>query len=346
VAIAEIAGQRCAAPVLRALGVSSARFYRFKAAARTSPLPEITVRVARVCSVSGRRLGDVERQTVRDLLYGERFIDRTPTEIYACLLDEGMYHCSVRTMYRLLKEDVVNKSRIRVTRHAVYSRPELLATRPNELWSWDITRLKGPRAWTYFYLYVILDVFSRYVVGFMVAHHESMALAKELIDQTLLKQCIVPGQLTLHADRGAAMTSKPVALLLSDLGVAKTHSRPNVSNDNPYSEAQFKTLKYRPEFPERFSTIEQAREVCAALIAWYNGEHYHGGIALLTPEMVHSGRASEVIRVRQSRLDAAFAMHPQRFVNHAPVHPALPTAVWINPPLPSAEASSDATFKT
>jgi putative transposase len=326
--------------VLRALGVSSARFYRFKATAR-APLPENLVRVARACSVTGRRLGDVERQIVRDLLYGDRFIDRTPTEIYACLLDENVYHCSVRTMYRLLKEDVVNKSRIRVKRHAVYAKPELLATRPNELWSWDITRLKGPRAWTYFYLYVILDVFSRYVVGYMVAHHETKALAKDLIDQTLLKQRIAPGQLTLHADRGSAMTSKPVALLLSDLGVAKTHSRPHVSNDNPYSEAQFKTLKYRPDFPGRFSTIEQAREVSAALIAWYNGEHYHGGIALLTPEMVHSGKATAVILARQSRLDTAYAMHPERFVNRAPLHPALPAAVWINPPTPIVEPSRD-----
>jgi putative transposase len=327
--------------VLRALGVSSARFYRFKVAARASPLPDKAPRVPRTCAVTGRRLCDAERRIVRDLLYGDRFIDSTPTEIYAGLLDDGVYHCSVRTMYRLLKEDVVNKSRTRAKRHTVYAKPELLATRPNELWSWDITRLKGPRAWTYFYLYVILDVFSRYVVGFMVAYQESKALAKELIDHTLLKQRIVPGQLTIHADRGPAMTSKPVALLLSDLGVAKTHSRPHVSNDNPYSEAQFKTLKYRPEFPERFNTVAEAREVCAALIAWYNGEHYHGGIALLTPEMVHSGRATEVIRARQSRLDAAYAIHPERFVNHAPVHPALPAAVWINPPLTRAEPSRD-----
>ena len=270
---------------------------------------------------------------MRDEIYGDRFIDDTPAEIYASLLDEGVYHCSIRTMYRLLEEDKANKSRTRTRTHPVYARPELLATKPNELWSWDITRLKGPCKWTYFNLYVIMDVFSRYVVGFMVAYQESQALAKELIDQTLAKHDIVPGQLTLHADRGAAMTSKSVALLLSDLGVVKTHSRPHVSNDNPYSEAQFKTLKYRPEFPERFNTIEEARSLCAKLFAWYNGEHHHGGIALLTPAMVHKHRSVEVIAARQLQPDRAYAARPERFVNHAPVHPELPSAVWINPPI-------------
>jgi putative transposase len=232
----------------------------------------------RRCNVPGRRLGESERQTVRDLLYSTRFIDDTPTEIYATLLDEKIYHCSVRTIYRLLKEDGANQPRGRAKRHTAYTKPELLATRPNQLWSWDITRLKGPRPWTYFYLYVIMDVFSRYVVGFMVAYQESQALARELIDHTLVKHAIMPGQLTLHADRGSAMTSKSVALLLSDLGVAKTHSRPHVSNDNPYSEAQFKTLKYRPEFPDRFGTVCGARAVCAHLFAWYNGEHHHGAL--------------------------------------------------------------------
>jgi putative transposase len=290
----------------------------------------------RRCNVPGRRLGESERQTVRDLLYSTRFIDDTPTEIYATLLDEKIYHCSVRTIYRLLKEDGANQPRGRAKRHTAYTKPELLATRPNQLWSWDITRLKGPRPWTYFYLYVIMDVFSRYVVGFMVAYQESQALARELIDHTLVKHAIMPGQLTLHADRGSAMTSKSVALLLSDLGVAKTHSRPHVSNDNPYSEAQFKTLKYRPEFPDRFGTVCGARAVCAHLFAWYNGEHHHGGIALLTPAMVHYGRAVEVIEARQSRLDAAYKAHPQRFVNHPPQHPELPPAVWINPPVTDA----------
>lgn len=288
----------------------------------------------------GRRLSDAERKTVRELLYSPRFTDQTPTQMYAALLDEGIYHCSVRTLYRLLKEDEANVARTRAKRHTAYSKPELLATRPNQLWSWDITRLKGPRPWTYFYLYVILDVYSRYVVGFLVACQESQELAKELIDQTLAKQGIAPGELTLHADRGSAMTSKSVALLLSDLGVVKTHSRPHVSNDNPYSEAQFKTLKYRPEFPERFGTLEGAREVCSALLAWYNGEHHHAGIALLTPATVHYGRAQAVIEARQACLEAAYAAHPERFVQHAPRHPALPEAVWINPPVVDAATAA------
>jgi putative transposase len=327
--------------VLRALGLSPSGYYRHKA---TVTAVAVTVEESgsaqvkpRPCNVPGRRLNESERQTVRDLLYSTRFIDDTPTEIYATLLDEKIYHCSVRTIYRLLKEDGANQPRGRAKRHTAYSKPELLATRPNQLWSWDITRLKGPRPWTYFYLYVIMDVFSRYVVGFMVAYQESQALARELIDHTLAKHAIVPGQLTLHADRGSAMTSKSVALLLSDLGVAKTHSRPHVSNDNPYSEAQFKTLKYRPEFPDRFGTVCGARAVCAHLFAWYNGEHHHGGIALLTPAMVHYGRAVEVIEARQSRLDAAYKAHPQRFVNHPPLHPELPAAVWINPPVTDAD---------
>ena len=276
---------------------------------------------------------------MRDVLYGDRFLDDTPTQIYATLLDEGIYHCSIRTLYRVLAQDKANLPRTRQRRHTNYKRPELLAVRPNQLWSWDITRLKGPRPWTYFYLYVIMDVYSRYVVGFMIAYQESQALAKEFIEHTLTKHGILPGQLTLHADRGSAMTSNSVALLLSDLGVAKTHSRPHVSNDNPYSEAQFKTLKYRPEFPERFGTVSGAREVCAALFAWYNGEHHHGGIALLTPATVHYGRAAEVIEARQARLDLAYQAHPQRFVNHPPLHPELPPAVWINPPLPNADPS-------
>ena len=326
--------------MLRALGLSPSGYYRHKAtvtavAATVEESGSAPVK-PRPCNVPGRRLSESERQTVRDLLYSTRFIDHTPTEIYATLLDEGIYHCSIRTIYRLLKEDGANQPRGRAKRHTAYSKPELLATRPNQLWSWDITRLKGPRPWTYFYLYVIIDVFSRYVVGFMVAYQESQALARELIDHTLAIHAIVPGQLTLHADRGSAMTSKSVALLLSDLGVAKTHSRPHVSNDNPYSEAQFKTLKYRPEFPDRFGTVCGARAVCAHLFAWYNGEHHHGGIALLTPAMVHYGRAVEVIEARQSRLNAAYKAHPQRFVNHPPLHPELPAAVWINPPVTDA----------
>jgi putative transposase len=289
------------------------------------------------CRVPGRALSLGEREEVRQLLYGPRFLDSTPTDVFATLLDEGEFYCSIRTMYRLLEHDGANAPRTRARTHIHYERPELLATRPNQLWSWDITKLKGPTTWTYFHLYVIIDVFSRYVVGYMLAHQESKELAKQFIDETLAKQNILPGQLTVHADRGAAMTSKPVALLLSDLGVAKTHSRPHVSNDNPYSESQFKTLKYRPGFPERFGSIEQAREICSELLDWYNNQHHHGGIALLTPAAVHYARAESTIAKRQDLLDAAYRLHPERFVNHPPRHPQLPAAVWINAPAPAPD---------
>jgi len=260
-------------------------------------------------------------------------MDRTPTEVYAALLDEGVYHCSIRTMYRILAEEGASQRRTRERKHGQYQKPELLAERPNQLWSWDITRLKGPRPWTWFYLYVIMDVYSRYVVGYTIAYQENHSLAREFITETIQKQNIARDQLTLHADRGSSMTSRGVALLLSDLGVVKTHSRPHVSNDNPYSESQFKTLKYRPEFPERFGSIEDARSLCGKLLDWYNGEHHHGGLALLTPAMVHHGRAEEVILQRQSRLDAAYQANPARFVNRPPAHPELPAAVWRNPPV-------------
>jgi putative transposase len=289
------------------------------------------------CRVPGRALSPEERRQVWDHLYGERYRDCTPTEVYASLLEQGEYLCSRRTMYRLLAQHGANAPRTRCRRHTQYERPELLATGPNKLWSWDITKLKAATTWSYFHLYVILDVFSRYVVGYMVAHRESKELAKQFIDETLARHSILPGTLTIHADRGAAMISKPVALLLSDLGVAKTHSRPHVSNDNPYSESQFKTLKYRPDFPERFGSIEQARQVCTELFDWYNNRHYHGGIALLTPHAVHHGQAERIIAERQQALDAAYIKRPERFVNQAPRHPMLPEAVWINPPLQAAE---------
>lgn len=319
-------------PVLRALNLCRATFYRHKGAEERPPENAGAAVSAPARRPSPRRLSETEREGVLGALYSERFVDATPTQVYATLLDEGTYLASVRTMYRLLKGDGADAPRTRQRRHGHYAAPELLATRPNQLWSWDITRLKGPRPWTYFYLYVILDVFSRYVVGFMVACQENQALAGELIEQTIEKQGIEPGQLTIHADRGSPMRSKSVALLLSDMGVEKTHSRPHVSNDNPYSEAQFKTLKYRPDFPDRFGSVEQAREVCGRLIDWYNNEHRHGGIALCTPADLHYGRADETIRRRQACLDAAFAAHPERFFNRAPRHPSLPEAAWINPP--------------
>jgi putative transposase len=257
-------------------------------------------------------------------------------EVYATLLDENIYLCSIRTMHRILAQNGELKERRNQLRHPQYIKPELLATGPNQVWSWDITKLLGPAKWTYFHLYVIFDIFSRNVVGWMVAGRETAELAKRLIAATCEKQGIAAGTLTIHADRGTSMTSKPVALMLADLGVTKTHSRPHVSDDNPYSESQFKTLKYRPEFPDRFGSIEDARAFCQRFFPWYNHEHHHSGIALLTPDMLHYGMASQVIEQRQNVLDLAYARNPERFVRIRPKHPPQPTAVWINPPTSTA----------
>ena len=283
-------------------------------------------------SPSPRALQPEEKQAVLDILHSERFVDKAPHEVYATLLDEGKYHCSIRTMYRILEDQKEVKERRNQLRHPVYEKPELLATGPNQVWSWDITKLLGPGKWTYFYLYVIIDIFSRYVVGWMVATHESAQLAKRFIQETCSKQGIVPGQLTIHADRGSSMKSKPVAFLLADLGITKTHSRPYTSDDNPYSESQFKTLKYRPDFPERFGAIQDARSFCQDFFPWYNQEHRHTGISLLTPEMVHFGNAPEVLQARERVLIRAYQDHPERFVNKVPTPKPLPTAAWINPP--------------
>jgi len=267
------------------------------------------------------------------VLHEPRFVDHAPAEIYATLLDAGQYLCSERTMYRLLAAHAEVRERRDQLRHLVYAAPELLACRPNELWSWDITKLLGPVKWTYFYLYVMLDVFSRYVVGWMVAHRESATLAERFIQDTCGRQRIDRGQLTIHADRGSAMTSKPVALLLADLGVTKTHSRPHVSNDNPFSEAQFKTLKYRPAFPDRFGSIQDARAHGQDFFAWYNEAHHHSGLGLLTPHDVHFGLAAQRLAVRADVLAMAYAAHPERFPAGRPAPPAAPTRVWINPVL-------------
>ena len=280
-----------------------------------------------------RALGQAERETVLARLHQERFQDRSPAAVYATLLDEGEYHCSIRTMYRLLAEHGEVRERRDQLTHPPYQKPELLATAPNQLWSWDITKLLGPAKWTYFYLYVILDLFSRYVTGWMVTMRESAELAKRLIEESCQKQGIQPGQLTLHADRGTSMTSKPVAFLLADLGVTKTHSRPHVSNDNPYSESQFRTLKYRPEFPDRFGCLQDGRAFCQGFFRWYNQEHRHSGLGLLTPAMVHYGEAESLLRQRQAVLDVAYQLHPERFVRSAPTPPQLPSEVWINKPL-------------
>ena len=260
-------------------------------------------------------------------------MDDAPRQVYAALLDEGQYYCSIRTMYRILKAEHGDvKERRRQVSRPVYEKPELLASKPNEVWSWDITKLKGPVKWTYFYLYVVLDIFSRYVVGWMVAHRESAALAKRLIQETCIKQDISYGQLTIHADRGSSMKSKCVAELMADMGVTKTHSRPHVSNDNPYSEAQFKTLKYCPKFPQRFGSIQDARSFCRDFFTWYNQEHRHSGIGLVTPQQIHYGIAQDIVDYRKEVLLSAFKDKPNRFKGKLPQPPALPKDAWINKP--------------
>ena len=321
IAVNDAAAGMGVAPACQALGLSRATLYRGRRPARG----------ARPRPVPPRALAPVERQGVLDLLH-TRFVDQAPAQVHATLLDEGTYLCSPRTMYRLLDAAHEIKERRDQVRRPHYAAPELLATRPNEVWSWDITKLLGPAKWTYFYLYVILDIFSRYVVGWMLAPHESAALAERLIAETCTKHGIPPGQLTLHADRGGSMRSKPVALLLADLGVTKTHSRPHVSNDNPFSEAQFKTLKYHPQFPERFGSLEDGRAFGQDFFRWYNHEHRHSGLGFLPPAAVHFGQAAIVREHRQRVLTAAYAAHPERFVKGRPQPADLPQAVWINPP--------------
>jgi putative transposase len=280
-----------------------------------------------------RALSELEREAVLGELHSERFVDCSPAEVYATLLDEGRYLASERTMYRLLaaRHGGVRERRDQLA-HPPYAKPELLATGANEVWSWDISKLLGPAKWTYFYLYVILDVFSRYAVGWTVQQRESASVAERLIGETLGKQRITRNQLTIHADRGSSMTSKPVAFLLADLGVTKTHSRPYTSTDNPYSEAQFKTLKYRPGFPDRFDSIEHARAFCREFFGWYNHQHRHSGIGLMTPATVHHGLAEQTHTARRGVLAAAYAARPERFVRRPPRPPALPTGAWINKP--------------
>jgi len=306
--LATAVGTRAALPC----AICAARFSLSQQAC--AALPAIT----RSRPASPRALAAAERQIVLAHLHGERFQDRSPAAVYATLLDEGAYHCSIRTMYRLLQQKGESRERRNQLIHPPYKKPELLAVAPNQLWSWDITKLLGPAKWTYFYLYVILDVFSRYVTGWMVVHRESAELAKRLIAESCAKQNIARAQLTLHADRGSSMSSKPVALLLADLGVTKTHSRPHVSDDNPYSESHFRTMKYRPEFPDRFGCIQDSRAFSQGFFRWYNQEHRHSGLALLTPAMVHYQQTALILEQRQSVLDAAYRIHPERFVRQAP----------------------------
>jgi putative transposase len=315
-----------------AFGVARATYYRQRrpvygpAPRRSSP---------------ARRLSEPERTAVLEVLHEPRFVDLAPAEVHATLLAEGRYLCGLRTMHRLLAGHGETRARRDHLVHPPYTRPELLATRPNELWSWDITKLAGPAKWTYFYLYVLLDVFSRYVVGWLIAHREAAALAVDLIATSCAQQGIRPGQLTVHADRGPAMRSKPVAWLLADLGVTKTHSRPYVSDDNPYSEAHFKTLKYRPDFPARFGAIEDARGFGGDFFDWYNYDHHHSGLAMLTPADVHFGRVDQRVAARQTVLDAAFAAHPERFPRGRPISPRPDREVWINKPRPTAIPTTD-----
>lgn len=310
----------------QALGIARSTLFRSMARRKYPPVPP------RPRSRPPRALSDAERQAVRDLLNQPRFADQAPAEVYATLLDEGRYQCSIRTMYRILGDHGEVRERRRQRRHPVYAKPELLATGPNQVWSWDITKLMGPAKWSYFYLYVILDIFSRRVVGWHVADSEKSILFKALFHDAVAKSDIPPGQLTLHADRGAPMKAKATALMLADLGVAKSHSRPHTSNDNPFSEAQFKTLKYQPEFPKRFETIEHAEAFCRRFFDWYNRDHHHAGIGLMTPDQVHYGQADAVLAARQTVLDTAFRQNPERFGPKQPKPPPKPVAVWINPP--------------
>ncbi len=309
-----------------ALGVARASFYRWRA-----PTPEKGERPS-----PPRALSREEREKVRAVLDSDEFVDQAPAQVYAKLLERGEYLCAPRTMYRILHEYGEVKERRDQLRHPEYTKPELLATGVNQVWSWDITKLLGPQKWTYYYLYVILDLFSRYVVGWLVAERESAELAERLIAETVGKYALDGQQLTLHADRGPSMRSKLVAQLLGELGITKSHSRPYTSADNPYSEAHFKTLKYRPAFPKRFGSLEDARSFLRVFFAWYNEEHRHSGLAYLTPAVVHFGREQEVQAVQQEALDAAYGRNPERFVHGRPMVQALPEAVWINPPCPKA----------
>jgi putative transposase len=311
------------ASACQALGVARASFYRQPV---FGPMP------LQIRPTPARALSAEERETVRDVLHSTRFQDCAPAAIQATLLDEGQYLCSTRTMYRVLNEDGASRERRDQLTHPAYQKPELLATTPNQLWSWDITKLRGPVKWTYYYLYVILDVFSRYVVGWMIAPREAAVLATKLIEETCDKHLIQPNQLTIHADRGSSMRSKPVAFLLADLSITKTHSRPYTSNDNPYSESQFRTMKYRPEFPDRFGCLEDSHAFCQRFFPWYNDDHRHSGIGMLTPAMVHFGQAPAIWDKRQTVLDAAYLAHPDRFVRRPPIPLPLPKEVWINKP--------------
>ena len=307
-----------------ALELARSTYYR----ALHRPPPQ----AARPWAPSPRALDPEERSTVLEVLHSERFVDRSPAEVYATLLDEERYLCSVRTMYRILEANQEVRERRNQCRHPTYRKPELLATGPNQVWSWDLTKLRAPEKWAYYYLYVVLDVFSRYVVAWMLAHRESGELATRLFDQAAEHHHIEPGQLTVHSDRGSAPTAKTLAQLYADLGMERSLSRPHVSDDNPFSEAQFKTMKYAPGYPPRFGSYEHARSWCRHFFLWYNTEHRHSGIAYLTPATVHYGQADATLETRRRVLAKAQTANPERFVHGAPSPQPLPAEVWINPP--------------
>lgn len=325
-------------PACDAMGVSRASFYRHQRGDRDKApaLPKPPRRP------TPRSLSVDERTTVLETLHCPRFVDKAPAEVYATLLDEDVYLCSERSMYRILADTKEVRERRDQLRHPQYTKPELMATGPNQVWSWDITKLRGPAKFVWFYLYVVLDIFSRYVVGWMLGHTENATSAKRLIETTCENQIIEPNQLTIHADRGAAMRSKTLAQLYGDLGVEPSHSRPRVSNDNPFSESQFKTFKYQPTFPKRFGCYEDARSHCTSFFHWYNREHHHGSLGLMTPEVVHYDKAFLLYERRQSTLDAARQCHPDRFVGGRPTPPALQECVWINPPSESLTTPTEA----
>ena len=334
-AIARLAPRIGTRAACAASGVAQASWYRRH---RTSPASPRRAPVPHRDRVQPRALAPAERAAILAALHAGRFADTAPAEVWATLLDEGTYLGSLSTFYRLLRQAGETRERRSQAAHPAAVKPELMAAGPNRVWSWDITKLHGPAKWTYYYLYVILDIYSRYAVGWMVATRESAALAEKLIAATVTKQGIGREQLTLHADRGSSMTSKPVTFLLADLGVIQSHSRPRVSNDNPYSEAQFKTLKYRPGFPARFASIEAARAHCQEFFPWYNTQHRHSGLGLHTAADVHHGTATAVRASRARVLTTAYRQHPERFVTRPPVPPALPVTAWINPPEKEAAA--------
>lgn len=327
-AVVEMQPKVALAPLCKALGVARATVHR-----RLRPQPPAAPRPR-----PARALAEAEKQRIVEVLTSERFIDRAPAEVVHTLLDEGQYLASERTMYRVLGERAAVQERRNQLKHPKHARPELVATAPNAVWTWDITRLRTTVKWRYFYLYVLLDLLSRYVVGWMIARQESAAFAKALIAETITKHGIEPGTLVLHSDRGAQMTAKTLVQLLADLDVVQSLSRPHTSNDNPFSESQFRTAKYHPSYPGRFGTVEEALGWGRTFFPWYNHAHRHSGIAFLTPADVYYGRAEAVLERRHTRLLAAYAAHPERFPNGPPKRQVLAPATYINPPQHAPES--------